>query len=563
MKTHHTVKIIIISVGTLLFITGICFYSIAFLPHQRNSFEVRKQIPLDSIRLSDPFIPANVSTWGSWEKWGAQSDGTYHNPVLPADFSDLDCIRVGDDYYAITSTMQYSPGMAVLHSKDLVNWDIISHAVEDIRQIGPELNWDSMNRYGRGIWAGSIRYRDGKFFVLFGAPDEGFFTTYADNPAGPWAPLTTLLAEAGWNDCSAIWDDDGKAYFIGNKFKDRLYENYIFDMATDCSSIDFESRQLVFQGDGREAAKLIKVGKWYYIIYSRTGGGSRYMAAKRAESMQGPWSEEKQITALNRESNEPNQGGIVEGPDGKWYFFTHHGRGEWEGRAASLLPVSWIDGWPIPGKVGEDGLGYMSWSGKMPTQIERKQKSFRDNFDGTSLNDNWEWNYYPRNDRWSLSEREGWLRLQAVKPLRDNDLKKTPNIITQRLYRSNHNEITVKMDVRNMAEEQIAGLCHYARTYVYLGVSCINGETKIVFNENGVSQAKDINNAKDIWLRSIWGLNGINRFSYSTDGTDFYEFGNPYPFAWADYRGTRVGLFTFNKEEKGYVDIDYFAYEIH
>src|SRR5579875_3002235 len=113
--------------------------------------------------------------WGNWQKWGAQLDGTYFNPVLPADYSDIDCIRVGKDYYAISSTFQYSPGMVILHSLDLVNWTIAGHVVNDLNQISPEMNWDKMDRYGKGIWAGAIRYHDHKFWVYFGTPDEGYF----------------------------------------------------------------------------------------------------------------------------------------------------------------------------------------------------------------------------------------------------------------------------------------------------------------------------------------------------------------------------------------------------
>ena len=514
------------------------------------------------LSLMSVSLTAQPSGWGQWEKWGAQPDGTYHNPVLPADFSDLDCIRVGDDYYAITSTFQYSPGMAVVHSKDLVNWEVIGHAVEDIRQIGPEMNWDRMDRYGRGIWAGTIRHHNGKFYVLFGTPDEGFFTTWAENPAGPWAPLTNILPEAGWDDCSAIWDDDGQAWFIGTLFRDRLYESYIFKMASDCSSIDRSSAVLVNKGDGREASKLIKVDGWYYNIYSRTGRGVRYMVAKRAKSMSGPWSEEKQITAPNVESNQPNQGGMIEGSDGKWYFFTHHGKGDWEGRAASLLPVTWIDGWPIPGRVGDDGLGYMQWAGNMPLEkAGKKNVDYWDDFREKSLNADWEWNYYPRNELWSLSARKGWLRMNAVKPLKENDFKKIPNILTQRVYRTPHNEVTVKMDVSGMEEGQTAGLCHYARTYAYIGVSFADKKCNVVFNDNGKPETVNIGKARNIWLRSVWGLDGLSRFSYSTNGKNFTDFGSPYQFTWGNYRGTRVGLFSFNEEEKGYADIDYFEYK--
>lgn len=517
-------------------------------------------IAVQSLCMLNLFAQAH-SKWGMWEKWGEQPNGMYHNPVLPADFSDLDCIRVGEDYYAITSTFQYSPGMAVLHSKDLVNWDIVGHAAEDIRQIGPELNWDKMNRYGRGIWAGSIRHHEGKFYVLFGTPDEGFFTTWAEKPEGPWAPLTNILPESGWDDCSAIWDENGQAYFIGTHFKED-YRTYIFKMAPDCSSIDRNSAILINRGNGREANKLIKANNRYYLIYSKVENGIRFVVGKRSKSIIGGWSEEKQLMAYNHESNEPNQGGIIEGPDGKWYFFTHHGRGDWEGRVASLLPVTWINNWPIMGKVGEVGLGYMVWSGKMPVSKHfRKKKPFFDDFKKKKLNVNWEWNYYPRNEMWSLTDKEGFLRMKAVKPLANNNLKKTPNILTQRIYRTSHNEVTVKMNLQGMEDGQIAGLCHYARTCTYIGVSSENEKLNIVFNENGKSKSIEIGHSKNIWFRSVWGLDGISNFSYSADGKKFTEFGQPYQFTWGDYRGTRVGIFTLNeKAEKGYIDIDYFKY---
>ena len=132
---------------------------------------------------STPAPDADASTHGAW---GDQGDGTYVNPILPADFSDIDAIRVGTDFYAISSTFQYSPGVVILHSKDLVNWNILGHAVSDITQIGPDLNWDRMDRYGTGVWAGSLRYHAGKFWIYFDTPDEGFFMTTATNPAGPW-----------------------------------------------------------------------------------------------------------------------------------------------------------------------------------------------------------------------------------------------------------------------------------------------------------------------------------------------------------------------------------------
>ena len=112
--------------------------------------------------------------WGKWDRWGDIGDGKYLNPVIPADYSDLDCIRVGDDYYAITSTFQFSPGMTIIHSTDLVNWRIVGNAVPDLTQIGEALNWTKMDRPARGIWAGTLRHHDGRFYLFFGTPDEGY-----------------------------------------------------------------------------------------------------------------------------------------------------------------------------------------------------------------------------------------------------------------------------------------------------------------------------------------------------------------------------------------------------
>ena len=206
-------------------------------------------------------------TWGNWNSWGDQNDGTYCNPIIPSDYSDLDCIKVGEDYYAITSTFQFSPGITVLHSEDLVNWEICGHAVPDLTQIGPELNWDRMNRYGKGIWAGTLRHHEGRFYIFFGTPDEGFFMTSAPKAEGPWEPLTQLMSEKGWDDCSVMWDTDGKAYFVGTHFADG-YKTYLYDMSTDGKSIDLKSARLVNEGGYREANKLIKVGDWYYLVFS-------------------------------------------------------------------------------------------------------------------------------------------------------------------------------------------------------------------------------------------------------------------------------------------------------
>ncbi len=506
----------------------------------------------------------NPQQWGSWRFWGEQSEGIYYNPVIPADYSDIDCIRVGDDYYAISSTFQFSPGMIILHSKDLVNWRICGHAITDLTQISPELNWNKMNRYARGVWAGSIRYHNGKFYIYFGTPDEGYFMTSAPRPEGPWEPLLPILQEAGWDDCSAIWDEKGNGYFIGTHFADD-YKTYLFKLSKDGKKIDRKSAILVNSGSGREANKIIKVNDWYYVIFSEhKHDKGRYVMAKRSKKPMGPYKEEKQLALPGREAMEPNQGGIVEGKDGKWYFLTHHGTGDWSGRIASLLPVTWIDNWPVIGTPLPGSIGSMKWTAEMPYLYDNKYHIQRsDDFDDNSLSPQWEWNYQPRKEMYSLTERKGWLRLKAFRPLKENELLYAGNTLTQRSFRTYKNEVIIKMDVSGMADGQKCGLCHFSKPYSFIGIKQEAGVLRIECNNNGETTEDFIPDKPYIWLKSEWGLDGKSYYSYSQDGENYISFDNPYQLSWGNYRGDRIGIFCFNNiEESGHVDIDYFHYRI-
>jgi beta-xylosidase len=504
-------------------------------------------------------ILSDEPRWGEWTAWGEQTDGTYRNPLLPADFSDIDCIRVGRDYYAISSTMQFSPGMTVLHSRDLVNWEIASNAVTDLTQISSALGWREMNRYGRGVWAGTLRYHKGRFFLFFGTPDEGYFMTSATSAQGPWEPLTPLLKQPGWDDCTALWDKDGKAYFLGTCFKDG-YKTYLFDMAPDGRSIDPASARLVNEGGHREANKLIHHGGYYYLIFSEYKPGvGRYVMAKRDRSMSGSFSEERQLLLPCVEDREPNQGGIVDAR-GKWYFLTHHGTGDWAGRVASLLPVTWIDGWPMMGDVSEGLPGKMVWHGRMPlSKGSMLQMQKGDDFDGTvSLGPQWQWNYQPRDSMYSLTERPGWLRMYAFRPLKENHLLAVGNILTQRTYRTPGSEVVMKMDVGHLADGQHAGLCHFSAASAALGVVSRDGKMYMEYRLNDSLQLGCAIDSKELWLKSAWSNDGLSSFSFSTDGQTFHPFGT-YQLTWGYYRGDRVGLFSYNdRAEAGYVDVDFF-----
>ena len=237
------------------------------------------------------------------EKWGDQGDGTYCNPVLPGDYSDIDAIRVGSDYYAISSTFQYSPGVVVLHSKDLVNWEILGHVIDDITVMTPELNWDKINRYGKGVWAGSIRYYKSKFWVYFGTLDDGFLMSSATNPSGPWEPLHPFWKVTGWDDCCSFCDDDGQLYFIATNFAldpktDKKYNIHLFKMTPNGKSLIMDSDSIIHQSKGSEANKLYKINGMYYHYYSEVNKEGRVIMMERSENIYGPW-KKKQLNHVD------------------------------------------------------------------------------------------------------------------------------------------------------------------------------------------------------------------------------------------------------------------------
>lgn len=526
------------------------------------------------VRAAAPGIP---QPWGNWPRWGDQGDGTYRNPVLPADYSDLDCIRVGTEYFAISSTFQFSPGVVILQSRDLVNWRIVGHVVGDLTQIGPELNWNRMDAYGKGIWAGAIRYHAGKFWVYFGTPEEGFFVATAPKVSGPWTAPHCLMHARGWDDGCPFWDDDGQGYFVCTRFAPdpvtgTTYNVHLFRLTPDGRDLVPHSDAIVHQSQGAEANKLYKVNGWYYFVFSEVHPGEgRVVMVGRAQSLYGMW-HVRQIGYGQRAAHEPNQGGLVQTPDGQWYFLTHHGTGgAWEGRAASLVPVAWFNGWPSIGTPDSDGIGTMPWAGRKPVAgFPATVPQTSDDFGAPELAPQWEWNYQPRPGKWSLTARPGWLRLQAFPALAGDNLLKVPDVLTQRSIRAAGTVATARLDLAGMADGEHAGLVHFsaagrkdapAANTGSIGVVQVGTKRYLELSHDGTFTRGPALAAASVWLRSSWGLEGRSQFAYSTDGVHFTDLGEPYALAWGSYRGDRIGLFTYNnRAEAGYLDVDSFTY---
>lgn len=467
---------------------------------------------------------------------------TFANPVLPADFSDLDCIRIGNRFYAITSTLHCSPGMDVLASSDMVDWRVAGHVVEDTSVFGEDWTWKKMRRYGRGVWAGCIRERGGKFYCYFGTPDEGIFVATAENAAGPWsAPHKMAFFSRGWDDTGVLLDDDGKGYLAATHFA-AGYKTYVFELTADGLEVVPESQTLVNEGHGREANKLYKWNGTYYHLYSEVANGGRRLMMARAKSPKGPYDERRVLSHPQREADEPNQGGFLADDAGNWFFFTHHGHGQWYGRAASLLPVTWIDGWPVVGAPDKDGIGRMVWNPERPViKNPAPQPATAKGF----LSPDWAWNHAPRLEKVRISEER--LELDAFRPLRAGDFFTVGNVFSKRAWRNPTNEFAICLSTSKMSDGQRAGICHFGGTACEFGVKMEGGAKSLYWRLGKNEVAVEGEVREKIHLRTEWNADGVAHFAWSPDGKDWKGAGESYQMTWGRYRGDRTGLFTYNE----------------
>jgi beta-xylosidase len=533
-------------------------------------------------------------------KWGDQGDGTFRNPILAADYSDPDPVRVGQDYYLVTSTFQMAPGVTVLHSKDLVNWETIGAVFSDVSQLGPDFNWDRMNRYNEGVYAPSLRYHEGKFWVFVNCySGEGFYMATATNAAGPWTvrqikdkhgqPLRTH----GWTDPCPFWDDDGKAYLASSRPSGRWF-GYLFEMTPDGTQLLDAEVDHMKKGDcvfeypkggtmispffSSEGNKLYKRNGYYYLVHIEfldqgQGHGTYIFRSKsiygtKADGTPGTPGDPGKYEVLKFGDSLPGQGGFVDTPDGRWFWIGQFNVMGADGRTPNLVPVTWVDDWPVPGVEITNRQGQFAWQLPKPIAGQPIQLPHgSDEFEAPELTPQWQWNYQPRAGKWSLTERPGFLRLHAFKQIQPGKFFKTGNVVCQRHLRSGLVQTTIQLDLGGMADGQEAGLAHFngGNNYVLLGIVQTNGLRSIKYEQDGKTTGGDTLPAKasTIWLRSAVGFDNRNTYSYSTDGTRFVPFGGHYELRPGSYRSDLVGIYTFNNvAEAGQVDVDFFHYEV-
>ncbi|TWT77996.1 Beta-xylosidase [Posidoniimonas polymericola] len=497
-------------------------------------------------------------------------DGRYKNPVLFADYSDPDVVRVGDDFYLTSSSFSHVPALPILHSRDLVNWTLVGHAAPRLSE-----RFDRV-QHGDGIWAPCLRHHDGWFWIFVGDPDRGILMTKARDPRGPWTPLHVVKAGKGLIDPSPLWDDDNRAYLVHAYAKSRAGKNSIlvaYEMAPDGTRLLGEEH-LVVDGQGGvhptiEGPKFSKHDGRYYILAPAGGVKPGWQMAFRADKPFGPYEGKRVLEQGSTDINGPHQGGLVELPSGESWFLHFQDRGAY-GRIVHLNPVRWVDGWPEMGAdldgngVGEPVATHVKPSVNALTLKQTPQTS--DVFEG-SYNLAWQWQANPQPNWSSVDDRPGWLRLFAQPPVAQPPAKRNlvdaPHQLLQKLPAPAFTA-TTKLDAAHLGDDARAGLVVMGLEYAGVmarhdagGIRLARIEGRQGREEQTTAEVAPL--PERLWLRVEVRVEAVCRFSYSTDGQRFEAIGDDFIAAPGRWVGAKVGLTC--EGGNGYVDFDSFRVE--
>lgn len=510
-------------------------------------------------------------------------DGNFKNPVLFADYSDPDIIRVGDTYYLTASSFNYIPGLPILTSKDLVNWKLVNYAVDKIDYPGYEIP-----QHAKGVWAPAIRFHEGMFYIYYGMPDEGIFMVRTKDPLGTWEAPVLVLEGKGLIDSCPFWDEDGKAYIIHGYAKSRIgFKSHlgIFSMSWDGTKAIGEDHILY---DGLktqptiEGPKVYKRNGYYYIFAPAGGVKQGWQTVLRSKNIYGPYEEKIVMRQGNSTVNGPHQGALVDTVNGDEWFLHFQDRGMY-GRIMHMQPVVWEEDWPVIGVNAKDGCGEPVMVCKKPDTGVTEELCYleaSDDFEKPELNLMWQWLGNPKDSFYSLTEKPGTLRLYCVNPSGKEDaiLWEEANVLTQKLVCPFFTAET-KLVLDGLVEGTQAGMTMMGGDYAYLGVRVVKGSKMLVLSvSSDTDEGKQEKSAtlevlpetqEAVYLRFVMeeGGNGVSfRMFYSLDGTDYKEEGTHSHFMPSDHTwvGAKIGLFanTLGKAEQGgYGDFSYIHVE--
>lgn len=518
-----------------------------------------------------------------------EGNGMYRNPVLHADYSDPDVCVVGEDYFLTASSFNCTPGLPILHSKDLVNWKIVNYALKKVEPV----EYYNEARHGKGVWAPSIRFHEGMYYIYWGDPDFGIFMVKTRDPYGEWDKPVLVKAGKGMIDPCPLWDDDGRVYLAHAWAGSRAKFNSVLTVC----ELNKEGTKvisdpvLVFDGnDGVnhtiEGAKFYKRNGFYYLFAPAGGVVSGWQLVMRSKDVYGPYEARIVMAQGKTDINGPHQGGWVDTPAGESWFLHFQDKGAY-GRVLHLNPMKWVNDWPVIG-VDRDGDGCGD-----PVSCYRKPKTDKtypietpvesDEFDTRKLGLQWEWhaNYQ---DVFGFTTNMGYARIYGHElSSHFKNFWEVPNLLMQK-FPAEEFTATAKLKVSAKDDGQLSGLIVMGWDYSWIGVEkqgekfllkqaiCKDAErgnleqvsTLAVLEPSKKFEAGlFLNFEREIYIRVRVGKEAYCRFSYSLDGKKFTEAGTLFKARQGKWIGAKVGMFsvTPHGKERGWVDVDWFHVE--
>lgn len=494
----------------------------------------------------------------------AAQNNPARNPVIWADVPDMSMIRVGDTYYMSSTTMHMSPGVPIMKSEDLINWEIVNYAYCTLGD-NDQLNLiDGKNAYGRGSWASCIRYQNETFYVstFSSTTNKTYIWSTRDIEKGPWKEIAF---SPSFHDHTLVFDDDGRVYLIyGNK------KLTLVELNADLSGIRPGGINQVIIEDASapsgpdsglgEGSQLFRMnGKYYLFNITWPRGGMRTVVVHRADRLTGPWEGKLVFQDLG-----VAQGGIINTPDGRWYAYLFRDYGS-VGRIPYIVPMTWENGWPVIGTDGKvpEVLDLPQAKGLIPgivTSDEFKRKK-----SAPPLPLVWQWNHNPDNTLWSVNRRKGYLRLTTGRT--DTLFTQARNTLTQRTVGPECSGSTL-IDVSHMKEGDFAGLALLQKKYGIVGVKYTKGIRSVVMINAQSGSPDEVESVplsrKKVYLKAecdFTDRRDIGYFYYSLDGKTWKPIGNQLKMEYSmpHFMGYRFGLFNYaTREPGGYVDFDWF-----
>ena len=507
-----------------------------------------------------------------------QGDGTYRNPVFYADYSDPDAIRVGEDYWLTASSFSQVPGLPILHSRDLVNWTLVNHALPALVPV----DHFAQPRHGQGVWAPALRFHAGRFWIFYPDPDFGIYVITARDPRGGWSTPLLVKSGKGLIDPCPLWDDDGQVYLVHGWAKSRSGICNLLTLhrlGADASHVADEGKiiidaNLMPDWHTLEGPKLYKRAGFYYIFAPAGGVTEGYQAVFRARDIAGPYEARIVLEQGSTTVNGPHQGAWVDTPAGEHWFF-HFQEMPAYGRVVHLQPMRWReDGWPVMGcDPDADGKGepvLVHRKPALPVQLLAVPAT-SDDFDAPQLRRQWQWQANPQPGWYSLTSCPGILRL-ACRPAPSADSHwLTPHLLLQKFPAPGFTA-SVVLQLHAASDGDVAGLMVFGHDYAWLGLARRDGRLVLSLRvctaahqggrEQEVAVAGDgFTAASRVYLSVTVSTGAVCRFAFGADGQTFTPIGTAFAAKSSYWVGAKVGVFaaaTPGSPRTGYADFEHF-----